>query len=283
MLENLLNSFDPPAFFTTAPLWTVFTLPGAAMGIFTVISALVIMCLVYPYKDSDPDYEFRGVLACAIAGVGGGLVFVADIIALVMFWDGALHPALTGRNADTDISVDLNPSYEMEFTIRVGAGTMARLVQILNAAPVDGDPLNVTVNLEIDSTASDRAREKIARYLADNGYEATLENIAAGYVYNVDSLNELQVDAAGREYVVSRITTLTGTFKQENITTPTIYETRFIVSAPSGALMFCADGKRMGEFEGEEYGGYRIVKVFVPGGCATNGGVILERIEGGDD
>lgn len=45
------------------------------------------------------------------------------------------HAALTGRNADTDISVELNPSYELEFTIRVGAGTMARLVQILNAAP----------------------------------------------------------------------------------------------------------------------------------------------------
>lgn len=193
------------------------------------------------------------------------------------------HPALTGRNADADISVELNPSYEMEFTIRVGAGTMARLVQILNSAPVNGDPLNAIVNLEIDSTASDRAREKIARYLADNGYEATLENIAAGYIYNVDSLDELQVDAAGREYVISRIITLTGTLKQKDITTPTIYETRFIVSAPCGSLMFCADGKRMGEFEGEEYDGYRIVKVFVPGGYATNGGVILERIEEGDD
>ena len=100
MLENLLNSFDPPAFFTTAPLWTVFTLPGAAMGIFTTISALVIMCLVYPYKDADPNYEFRGVLACAIVGIGGGLVFVADIIALVMFWDGVLHPALTAHGVN---------------------------------------------------------------------------------------------------------------------------------------------------------------------------------------
>lgn len=32
MLEEILNAFDPPAFFTTAPLWTVFTLPGAAMA-----------------------------------------------------------------------------------------------------------------------------------------------------------------------------------------------------------------------------------------------------------
>lgn len=63
------------------------------------------------------------------------------------------HPALTGRNADTDISVELNPSYELEFTIRVGGGTMARLVQILNAAPVDGDPLNTRVNVETDTDA----------------------------------------------------------------------------------------------------------------------------------
>lgn len=193
------------------------------------------------------------------------------------------HPALTGRNADTDISVDLNPSYEMEFTIRVGAGTMARLVQILNSAPINGDPLNAIVNLEIDSTASGYAREKIARYLADNGYDATLENIAAGYVYNVDSLDELQVDAAGHEYVVSRITTLTGMFIQEDITSPTIYETRAIASVPNSSVMFTSKDKRMGEFAGEEYGGYRIVKVFEPGGYATNGGVIMERIKEEED
>lgn len=194
------------------------------------------------------------------------------------------HPALTGRNADTDISVELNPSYEMEFTIRVGAGTMARLVQILNAAPVNGDPLNAIVNLEIDSTASDYAREKIARYLADNGYEATLENIAAGYIYDVDSLDELQADVAGREYVVSRITTLTGTFIQDGTTSSAIYETRFIASVPlpDGSVMFTSKDKRMGEFAGEEYGGYRIVRVFEPGGYATNGGVIMERIKDGE-
>lgn len=97
MLEEILNAFDPPAFFATAPLWTVFTLPGAAMGILTVISALVIMCLVQPFKDADPDYELKGVLACAIVGVGGGIVLVIDIAAFAMFWDGVLHPALTSH------------------------------------------------------------------------------------------------------------------------------------------------------------------------------------------
>lgn len=196
--------------------------------------------------------------------------------------DGAFkrHPAIAPGKANIDLWVKAERHNGLYFELRLSSGTMARLVQILNAAPVNGDPLNAIVSLDIDTTASIYAREKIARYLADNGYEATLENIAAGFVYNIDSLNELQVDAAGREYVVSRITTLTRTFHQKDITTPTIPETRFIVSAPfpDGSLMFTAKGKKTEEFVGEEYGGYRIVKVFEPGGYATNGGVILERI-----
>lgn len=169
------------------------------------------------------------------------------------------------------------------YNLRMSAANLSTLIKILNAAPVNGDPLNVTVNLDLDTSASNRAHEQITRYLAEIGGNPTLSNIAAGYIYHVDSLDGLQVDAAGREYVVSRITTLTGTFKQENITTPTIRETRFIVSAPGGALMFCAEDMEPDEFVGEEYGGYRIVKVFKPEGAALYGGVILERIEGGDD
>nr|DAQ76591.1 MAG TPA: hypothetical protein [Caudoviricetes sp.] len=201
--------------------------------------------------------------------------------------DGAFerHPAIAPGKSDIDLWVKAERHNGLYFELRLGAGTMARLVQILNAAPVNGDPLNAIVSLDIDTTASIYAREKIARYLADNGYEVTLENIAAGFVYNIDSLNELQVDAAGREYVVSRITTLTRTYHQKDITTPTIPETRLIVSAPfpDGSVMFTAKGKKLEEFVGEEYGGYRIVKVFEPGGYATNGGVILERIKEEED
>ena len=201
--------------------------------------------------------------------------------------DGAFkrHPAIAPGKANIDLWVKAERHNGLYFELRLSSGTMARLVQILNAAPVNGDPLNAIVSLDIDTTASIYAREKIARYLADNGYEATLENIAAGFVYNIDSLNELQVDAAGREYVVSRITTLTRTFHQKDITTPTIPETRLIVSAPfpDGSLMFTAKGKELEEFVGEEYGGYRIVKVFEPGGDAINGGVILERIKEEED
>lgn len=199
--------------------------------------------------------------------------------------DGAFkrHPAITPGKANIDLTVNVERHTGLYFELRLSDKAMASLVQILNAAPVNGDPLNVTVNLDLDTNASNHAHEQITRYLSEIGGNPTLSNIAAGYIYNVDNLNELQVDAAGREYVVSRITTLTGMFHQKDITTPTIYETRFIASAPCGHVMFCAKGKRMGEFVGEEYGGYRIVKVFEPGGYATNGGVILERIEGGDD
>lgn len=190
------------------------------------------------------------------------------------------HPAITPGKANIDLWTNADRHGGIYFELRLYGETMARLVQILNAAPVNGNPLNAIVNLEIDSTASDYAREKIARYLADNGDEPTLENIAAGYIYDVDSLDELQVDAAGSEYVVSRITTLTGMFIQKDTTSPTIYETRFIASAPlpDGSVMFTSKDKRMSEFAGEEYGGYRIVKVLEPGGYAINGGVILERI-----
>ena len=170
------------------------------------------------------------------------------------------------------------------YNLRMSAANLSALIKILNAAPVNGDPLNVTVNLDMDTNASNHAHEQITRYLAEIGGNSTLSNIAAGYIYHVDSLDGLQVDAAGREYVASRITTLTGSYRQKDITTPTVRETRFIVPTPESSVMFCAKGKeKLYEFVGEEYGGYRIVKVFKPEGEALYGGVILERIEGGDD
>lgn len=133
MLENLLNSFDPPAFFAAAPLWTVFTLPGAVMGIFTVISALVIMCLIYPYRDSDPDYEFIGVLACAIAGICGALVIIADIIALFMFWDGVLHPALTSHGVNGHSARILSDLIALITNTAAFAAPIAACVEIFRA------------------------------------------------------------------------------------------------------------------------------------------------------
>lgn len=205
------------------------------------------------------------------------------------------HPALHGIQLETDTESTRESSAKTGETktihTTVGYGLwmspamFSALIKILNAAPADGDPLQAIVSLDLDTTANEAEREALVDYLSGNGYDATLENIAAGFVYNIDSLNALQVDAAGREYVVSRITTLTRAFHQKDITTPTIPETRLIVSAPfpDGSVMFTAKGKKIEEFVGEEYGGYRIVKVFEPGGYATNGGVILERIKEEED
>ena len=193
------------------------------------------------------------------------------------------HPALTGRNADTDISVDLNPSYELEFTTRVGAGTMARLVQILNAAPVNGDTLNATVNLEIDPTAAEHDRERIARYLADNGYGATLENVAAGYVYNVQSFTRpLEIDAVGNEYVVSTITSISGSaFRNEDWELKTLATIN--VSVPNNrTITFTSQDLNIKSFKGKKRHEYRIVQVFEPSGYAPYGGVIMERIKDGE-
>jgi hypothetical protein len=156
MLEEILNAFDPPAFFTTAPLWTVFTLPGAAMGIFTTISALVIMCLVYPYKDADPDYEFRGVLACVIAGIGGALVFVTDIIALVMFWDGALHPALTAHGVNGNSARILSDMIAIITNTAAFAAPIAVCVEIFRAL-VRREDRRVTRRRYLEARALERA------------------------------------------------------------------------------------------------------------------------------
>ena len=200
--------------------------------------------------------------------------------------DGAFkrHPAITPGKANIDLTVNVERHNGLYFELRLSDKAMASLVQILNAAPVNGDPLNVTVNLDLDTSASNQAYEQITRYLSEIGGNPTLSNIAAGYIYHVNSINALQVDAAGREYVVSRVTTITGSYLQKDITTPTVRETRFIVPTPESSVMFCAKGKEtLYEFVGEEYGGYRIVKAFKPEGDALYGGVIMERIEGGDD
>ena len=196
------------------------------------------------------------------------------------------HPALTGRNADTDISVELNPSYELEFTIRVGAGTMARLVQILNAAPVNGDPLQATVNLWGDTTVTEVEREEILYYLSDNGYDATLENIAAGYLYAVENPKPLLIDVVAderREYVVARA--LSKTVKT-TVDTGTKYSgLPYVTLRVPGEWVVLETFKNeldINDFKGETVGNgdYRIIHVVEPGGKAPLGGFILEHVKG---
>lgn len=200
--------------------------------------------------------------------------------------DGAFmrHPALTGRNADTDISVELNPSYELEFTIRVGAGTMARLVQILNAAPVDGDPLNAIVNLELDSTAGTWTRERIARYLADVGANPTLENCAAGYLYEVGENKTPKIDVAAgeyKEYVVTSVISKSDSTKSRLSRDSGTGLSSVTFEAPDNHVTVVSENSSINleDLEGViiANGGYRIIHALEPGGESPLGGFILER------
>lgn len=200
------------------------------------------------------------------------------------------HPALTGRNADTDISVDLNPSYEMEFTIKVGAGTMARLVQILNSAPVDGNPLNAIVNLELDSTAGTWARERIARYLADVGANPTLENCAAGYLYEVGENKLLKIDVAAgeyKEYAVTSVISKSDSTKSRLSRGHGTGLSSVTFGAPDNPVTIVSENSSINleDLAGViiANGEYRIMHALEPGGKSPLGGFILERIEEGDD
>lgn len=110
--------------------------------------------------------------------------------------DGAFmrHPTITPGKANIDLWVKAERYNGLYFELRLSAKTMARLVQILNAAPVNGDPLNAIVNLWGDTTVTEVGREDILYFLSENGYDATLENIAAGYLYEVGENKPLGID-----------------------------------------------------------------------------------------
>lgn len=186
------------------------------------------------------------------------------------------HSVITPGKANIDLWVNTDRHGGLYFELRLSSGTMARLVQILNAAPVNGDPLNATVNLETDSTAELKTRYAISRYLTHNGHDSTLENIAAGYIYNVDTMYCLEVAAAGHEYAISRVNSITGESCKTGGETHTM--TKLTVNARGYTVPFTAKKLTLKDFHGKESGGWRIIHSFYPGGFAPYGGVILERI-----
>lgn len=71
----------------------------------------------------------------------------------------------------------LTTSHAEEITITLDAQHARALTRILNAAPLDGNPLNTRVNVETDTDAWETEASKINRYLEDNDQEPTLENV----------------------------------------------------------------------------------------------------------
>lgn len=201
--------------------------------------------------------------------------------------DGAFmrHPAIAPGKANIDLWVKSERYTGLYFELRLSAGTMARLVQILNSAPVNGDPLNAIVNLWGDTTVSECEREDILYFLSENGYDATLENIAAGYLYAVDNKQPLEIDVVAderKEYAVARV--LSKTVKT-TVDTGTGYNGLSYVAlripGENVVIETFKDELDINDFKGETIGKdkYRIIHVVEPGGKAPLGGFILERIK----
>lgn len=210
--------------------------------------------------------------------------------------DGAFkrHPAITPGKANIDLTAHIERHTGLYFELRLSDKAMARLVQILNAAPVNGDPLQAIVNLDLDTTANEAETEKIAAFLSGNGYDATLENVAAGYLYAVSSDKPLLLDVvtdARREYAITcvasrydneaerysgngkRLSTITFNVPTE----PTIakYVPVTVVSEQHSIHIEDMEGSIIGD------GMWRIMHALEPGDGAALGGFILERIKEG--
>lgn len=121
--------------------------------------------------------------------------------------EGAIkrHPALS----TVDALVERSGPADIQFTITASPRTTARLVQILNSAPVNGDPLNAIVPLRLYSNATECDVEDIEYFLNDNYMDSTLENIAVGYLSECATTDLLELDvrigAISGKYAATRI------------------------------------------------------------------------------
>lgn len=203
--------------------------------------------------------------------------------------EGAIkrHTAL----ANIDVTLETDPSGDLEFTTRASSATMARLCQILNAAPVNGDPLHATVNLKMDTTAGECEVDDIMYYLLDNGEPATLESVAAAYLHEVETDCPLELDirlgADTQKFAVTRITSRYYSeherlshlgkclshidFKipgKPSDAEPTLVT---VVSEQSPICIENLEGRTIGE--------WHIIRALKPVKQAKHGGFILERLE----
>lgn len=200
--------------------------------------------------------------------------------------DGAFmrHPTITPGKANIDLWVKADRHNGPYFELRLSAKTMARLVQILNSAPVNGDPLNAIVNLWGDTTVTKVGREDILYFLSENGYDATLENIAAGYLYEVGENKPLGIDVVAnerKEYAVTKVWSKSdspshvypgGHRKPAYLNLKTPEETVTITSENDVIHIEDLEGVIIGN------GTWRILHALEPGGKAPLGGFILERV-----
>lgn len=169
------------------------------------------------------------------------------------------------------------------YNLRMSAANLSALIKILNAAPVNGDPLQAIVNLDLDTTANEAEREALVDYLSGTGHDSTLENVAAGYLYDAGGNKPLEIDvvaAERKEYAVTRVWSKSdspshvypgGHRKPAYLNLKTPDETVTITSEKDVIHIEDLEGAIIGN------GTWRILHALEPGGKAPLGGFILER------
>lgn len=202
------------------------------------------------------------------------------------------HPSITPGKANIDLWTNADRHGGIYFELRLYGETMARLVQILNAAPVNGDPLNAIVPLRVYSNATECDIEDIEYFLHDNHSEATLENIAVGYLSEAATTDPLELDARlgaiSGKYAVTRIASRYDS-ETEHLSCrgkclshidfkipgePTDAEPKLVAVVSEQSSISIED------LEGHTIGGqWRIIRALEPVKGAPHGGFILERLE----
>lgn len=164
-------------------------------------------------------------------------------------------------------------------SITLDAGHVRALTRILNAAPLDGDPLYTRVNVETDTDAGETDASKINRYLEENDLEPNLNNVAAAFIYAETEFPRLDIELQGKEYRVTRIT------KVEQSTSDGggrgSASTKIKVDAPgwNERPVFEFWGTELYDVEGEEHKAAkaRALSYYKPDNVAALGGILMER------
>nr|DAV95914.1 MAG TPA: hypothetical protein [Caudoviricetes sp.] len=188
---------------------------------------------------------------------------------------GKLHGALDGRveelvlSDSEDLQILLDPKH------------VQTLTRILNMAPMNGDPLNLTVNIEADTDLWERDEERTALYLHDNDMEPTLENVAAAILYSGADTPYAKIAIPCGKYCIARIsrieqeanTTGASTFALTKITVPGGWGNKVNV------VTFDFPNADISSVEGEENKkvNARVLRYYEPGKNTALGGILMER------
>lgn len=174
----------------------------------------------------------------------------------------------------------LTTAHTEEVSITLDAGKVRALTRILNAAPLDGDPLNTRVNVVTDTDAWETDASKINRYLEDNDLDPTLNNVAAAFIYAETEFPHMDIELQDKSYRVARIDHIeqyTGDGRARGGG-----YTKITVDAPGWVErpVFDFYGTELYDVEGEECkkANARVLSYYHPDNVAALGGILMERM-----